>query len=128
MAAVTASIGENGATFIDVRKAGSDTLQPLFQQAEAIVCTADSSTMISEAVSAMLPAIGVTPERYHFTRAEDAYRRYLIANGWCRHVPASELSSERFLVELGRIKPLNDNLLKALGATLRDRLPELFQE
>jgi len=128
MAAVAALIGENGAKFIDVRKAGSDTVRPLFQEAEAIVCTADSSTMVSEVVSAMLPAVGVTPERYRFTREENAYRSYLIANGWCRHVPILELSPERFLAELDRIEPLKDNPLKELAATLRDRLPELFKE
>lgn len=128
MAATTASIGENGASFIDVRKAGSDTIRPLFQQAEAVVCSGDSSTMISEVVSAMLPAVSVTPEQYHFTREEDAYRRYMIAKGWCQNVPISELSPQRFLLELDRIEPLKTNPIKELGATLRDRLPELYQE
>jgi len=128
LAAITASIGENGARFIDVRKAGSDTIRPLFQQAEAVVCSADSSTMISEVVSAMLPAVIVTPEQYHFTPEEEAYRRYLIANGWCQKVPILELSPQRFLSELDRIEPLKVNPIKELGATLRDCLPELYQE
>jgi uncharacterized protein len=47
--------------FIDFRTAGPGTLPELFAKAEIIVCTEDSSTMVSEAVSARLPVVGVAP-------------------------------------------------------------------
>ncbi len=49
------------ARFIDYRTAGPGTLPEIFGKAEVIVCTEDSSTMISEAVSARLPVVGVAP-------------------------------------------------------------------
>ena len=43
------------AHFIDYRTAGPGTLPDVFRKAEVIVCTENSSTMVSEAVSARLP-------------------------------------------------------------------------
>ena len=62
------------ARFIDYRTAGPGTLPEIFGQAEVIVCTEDSSTMISEAVSARLPVVGVAPAAHRFTDEEEAYR------------------------------------------------------
>lgn len=52
--------------FIDFRTAGPGTLPRLFGRADIVLCTEDSSTMISEAVSARLPVVGVAPERHAF--------------------------------------------------------------
>ena len=62
------------ARFIDYRTAGPGTLPEVFATAEVIVCTEDSSTMISEAVSARLPVVGVAPAAHRFTDEEEAYR------------------------------------------------------
>ena len=58
------------ARFIDYRTAGPGTLPEIFGKAEMIVCTEDSSTMVSEAVSARLPVVGVAPEAHRFTDEE----------------------------------------------------------
>ncbi len=62
------------ARFIDYRTAGPGTLPEVFGKAEVIVCTEDSSTMISEAVSARLPVVGVAPKAHRFTDEEQIYR------------------------------------------------------
>ena len=67
------------ARFIDYRTAGPGTLPEIFAKAEIIVCTEDSSTMISEAVSARLPVVGVAPAAHRFTDEEQNYRSFLIA-------------------------------------------------
>ncbi|HZP09004.1 ELM1/GtrOC1 family putative glycosyltransferase [Methyloceanibacter sp.] len=112
--------------FIDYRKAGPGTLPEIFGRAEVIVCTEDSSTMISEAVSARLPVIGVAPRAHRFTDDEREYRDFLIRNAWCRVLPIADLSPANFAVALGEIRPLQENPLDTLAARLKERLPELF--
>ena len=63
------------ARFIDYRTAGPGTLPEVFGKAEVIVCTEDSSTMVSEAVSARLPVVGVAPEAHRFTDEEFSLSR-----------------------------------------------------
>ena len=112
--------------FIDYRTAGPGTLPEVFSQANVIVCTEDSSTMISEAVSARLPVIGVAPDAHRFTDEEAAYRQFMVRNDWCRVLPIAGLSPERFAAALAEIEPIKENPLDALAAKLKERLPELF--
>jgi mitochondrial fission protein ELM1 len=114
------------AKFIDFRTAGPGTLPEIFANAEVILCTEDSSTMISEAVSARLPVVGVAPAAHRFTEEENDYRSFLMDNGWCRVLPIAELSPEAFAGALAEIEPLAENPLDALAAKLKERLPELF--
>ncbi len=114
------------ARFIDYRTAGPGTLPEVFGKAEVIVCTEDSSTMISEAVSARLPVIGVAPKAHRFTDEEQDYRDFLIRNDWCRVLPIAELSPAKFAEALAEIAPLQENPLDSLAAKLRERLPELL--
>ena len=107
------------ARFIDYRTAGPGTLPELFGKAEVIVCTEDSSTMISEAVSARLPVIGVAPAAHRFTDEEQVYRSFLVDNGWCRVLPIAELTPASFAGALSEIVPLNENPLDALAAKLQ---------
>jgi mitochondrial fission protein ELM1 len=113
--------------FIDFRTAGPGTLLEIFAKAEAIVCTEDSSTMISEAVSARLPVVGVAPAAHRFTDEESVYREFLIGNNWCRVLPVAALSPESFAQALSEIEPLKENPLDALAAQIKQRLPELFR-
>ncbi|HEY8276975.1 MAG TPA: ELM1/GtrOC1 family putative glycosyltransferase [Methyloceanibacter sp.] len=114
------------ARFIDFRTAGPGTLPEIFGRAEIIVCTEDSSSMISEAVSARLPVIGVAPSAHKFTDEEQLYRDFLIGNHWCRVLPIAELTPDAFAKALSEITPLEQNPLDALAAKLKDRLPKLF--
>jgi mitochondrial fission protein ELM1 len=112
--------------FIDYRSAGPGTLPEIFARADVILCTEDSSTMISEAVSARLPVVGVSPAAHHFTEEEAAYRQLLIENGWCRVLPIGGLSPDSFAAALFQIEPIKENPLDVLATKLRERLPELF--
>ncbi|MBE3110657.1 MAG: mitochondrial fission ELM1 family protein [Acidobacteria bacterium] len=112
--------------FIDFRTAGPGTLPEIFANVDVIVCTEDSSTMISEAVCARLPVVGVAPMAHRFTEEEAAYRNYLIKNDWCRVLPIAELTPERFAAALSEIVTLRKNPLDTLAAKLKERLPELF--
>jgi len=114
------------ARFIDYRTAGPGTLPEVFGKAEVIVCTEDSSTMVSEAVSARLPVVGVAPEAHRFTDEESAYRAFLVRNNWCRVLPIAALTPETFAAALSEIEPIKDNPLDALAAKLKERLPALF--
>jgi len=112
--------------FIDFRTAGPGTLPEIFAKAEVIVCTEDSSSMISEAVSARLPVVGIAPARCRFTEEETLYRDFLMSNGWSRTVPIAELTPETFAKTLSEIEPLQENPLDTLAAKLKERLAELF--
>jgi mitochondrial fission protein ELM1 len=114
------------ARFIDYRTAGPGTLPEIFGKAEVIVCTEDSSTMVSEAVSARLPVVGVAPEAHRFTDEESAYRDFLVRNNWCRVLPIAVLTPETFAAALSEIEPVKKNPLDALAAKLSERLPQLF--
>ncbi|MFM9845586.1 MAG: ELM1/GtrOC1 family putative glycosyltransferase [Hyphomicrobiaceae bacterium] len=112
--------------FIDFRIAGPGTLTRVFKQAEVILCTEDSSTMISEAVCACLPVVGVAPRHHGFEDKERGYRDYMRDNGWSRSLLLAELTPERFVAELAKVRPLQENHLDRLAGTLRERLPQLF--
>jgi hypothetical protein len=114
------------ARFIDYRIDGPGTLPQVFAQADVVVCTEDSSTMISEAVSARLPVVGVAPEAHQFTDEEQDYRSFLVKNGWCRVLPIAALTPDSCARALSEIEPLQENPLDALAAKLKERLPQLF--
>jgi mitochondrial fission protein ELM1 len=126
-----AALAQDGSVverFIDYRTAGPGTLPQVFAAADVIVCTEDSSTMISEAVSARLPVIGVAPAAHRFTDEEQNYRAFLVANNWCRVLPIAELTPNSFARALSEIEPISENPLDALAAKLKQRLPELFAD
>lgn len=112
--------------FIDYRVAGPGTLPEIFSKADVIVCTEDSSTMVSEAVSARLPVVGVAPAAHRFTDEEQEYRAFLVRNNWCRVLPIASLTPDSFASALGEIEPIGENPLDALAAKLKERLPQLF--
>ena len=82
--------------------------------------------MISEAVSARLPVVGVAPRSHRFTEDEKLYRDFLMRNAWSRVLPIAELSTESFARALSEISPLQENPIDALAAKLKERLPQLF--
>jgi mitochondrial fission protein ELM1 len=114
--------------FIDYRTAGPGTLPQVFSEAEVIVCTEDSSTMISEAVSARLPVVGVAPAAHRFTDEEQNYRAFLVSKNWCRVLPIAELTPDSFARALAEIEPIKENPLDALAAKLKERLAQLLTE
>lgn len=114
------------ADFIDVREAGPGTLRRVLEGVQAVICTDDSSTMISECVSAGFPVLGARPRRSVFVVDEQTYRKYLSENGWYRSVAIADLTPDTLVSELGLIRPLNGDPLDRLAGILRDRLPTLL--
>ena len=124
--AALASAGPSIERFIDYRTAGPGTLPELFATADAVLCTEDSSTMISEAICARLPVVGVSPREHDFKPEEREYRNLMIREGWSRFMGIAELSPARLLAALGEIRPLEANHLDLLAAELKARLPGYF--
>lgn len=116
------------AEFIDFRTAGAGTLPRLFQRAQAILCTEDSSTMISEAVCARLPVVGVSPRVHAFKDEEREYRAFMRDEGWCAFIKLADLSPQEFAATIGKVTPLRENHLDRLAGQLASRLPELFRD
>lgn len=112
--------------FIDVTSAGTGTLTDLFSRSDVVVCTADSSSMVSEAVWARRPVVAVAPESMSLPADEQDYRHYLEQNGWAKSVPIAELTPANLLAVLARLKPISENPLDSLGRVLSDRLPDVF--
>ena len=112
--------------FIDVRTAGSGSLTDVLVAVDAVLCTDDSSSMISECIWARLPVVGTTPLQFHHTGDEAEYRRWLVASGWCRVVPIADLTPDTFLAAVGAITPPSENPLDHLAARLAAALPGLF--
>ena len=112
--------------FVDYRTAGPGTLPEILARADAIVCTADSSSMVSEAVSARLPVIGIRPESYGFKSDEAEYLDFMTARDWCRFLDLKALDAQSFMAALQEIKPMTHNHLDVLAEVLKDKLPGLF--
>lgn len=112
--------------FVDFRTAGPSTLPDIFKRAEIVLCTADSSSMVSEAISARIPVVGLTPKASHLPEDESAYRDLLINRGWYRVLPIAGLTPDSLAAALSEITPLAENPLDALAAKLKERLPELL--
>lgn len=114
------------ADFVDVRHVGNGTLPRVFNQAQVILCTDDSSTMISESIAARRPVVGLRPAKFAFRLEEAGYRQYLSSQGWYRSVAIAELTPAHLLQVLATIRPSDDDPLDHLATVLRERLPELF--
>jgi len=112
--------------FVDFRTAGPGTLLPIFRDADVMVCTTDSSSMLSEAIAVRLPVIGVTPARHGFKPDEARYRDRMVAMNWCRFLPIAELEVARFGQDLAEVVPTEVNHLDRLATEIRRKLPELF--
>ncbi len=115
------------ADFIDYKLAGPGTLEKIFSRADVILCSEDSSTMISEAVWARLPVVGISPAHHAFKPEELEYRLLLKQNNWCRFLPIARLSVAHFGEALSEIEPLSENPLDRLAGELKARLPDLFR-
>src|SRR5262249_26049571 len=125
--AAMAQTGEGGLeTFIDFRTAGAGTLPAIFAAAHAILCTDDSTTMISEAIAACLPVLSVAPATAALEPREAEFRQVLTREGWYRSLPLARLTPDTFLAALEEISPRTGSQLDDLAAAMRGRLPELF--
>ena len=111
------------ANFIDVSTPKPGSLTDLFAAVDSVVCTADSSSMISETIWARRPLVTVAPRRFILSPNETAYRNWLVKQGWCRGLNLASLTSTALLEHLRAATPLSSNPLDALAELLSERLP-----
>jgi mitochondrial fission protein ELM1 len=111
---------------VDFRTAGAGTLRPIFERAEIVVCTSDSSSMLSEAIAVHLPVVGILPAAHGFKEKEGTYRKMMEEKGWARFIPLAELEVDRFSEALGKVQPPKENHLDRLADQIRKKLPLLF--
>lgn len=113
------------ADVLDFRTAGPGTLARVFSVAEAIVCTADSSTMMSEAVAMRLPVVGVHPIVSDYKGEERDYRAMMEAKGWVRSLALESLDADGLVAALLAVTPMVENPLDHLASALADLVPGL---
>ncbi|MCU0955582.1 MAG: mitochondrial fission ELM1 family protein [Hyphomicrobium sp.] len=114
--------------YIDVRTAGPGTLGDLFAESSAVVVTADSSAMLSEAIWMQRPAIALRPASMTLTVKEAEYRQWLERQNYCRELPLSNVTADGFASAFREITPLAANPLTDLTSLLADKLPFLLRE
>ncbi len=114
------------ARFIDVRQQESGTLGELFAFAQAVAVTADSSSMLSEAIWVRRPVVALMPPGSSLPSDEQDYRTFLSGRGWTTALSLADLSPQTWLANLARLTPLNANPLDLLATELQRRVPEIF--
>ncbi len=124
--ATKALLSDSPMEFIDYRIKGPGSLHHIFTTTDIIACTEDSSTMISEAIAAKLPVIGLTPKTHKHTPQELEYRQYLEHNNWTRTLAITALGPQNFARTLSQIIPMRENHLDLLAQKLKQRLPDLL--
>jgi len=128
LAALAAEEGGPIERFIDYRVAGPGTLGQILGAVQAVLVTADSSSMITDAVGARLPVVGLVCDHGTMEQGEAEFRKLMVRRGWYRPLGFAELRPETFLDALGAVTPRTTSAIDDLAAELRQRLPELFRE
>ena len=126
LATLTAQPNSPVQRFIDVRAAGTGTLTELFAASGMIAVTADSSSMLSEAVWSRRPVLALAPARHVLTPLETAYRQQLEATSHCRTLAIAQASPAQMHAALTTVHPLAHNPLEQLAGLLASRLPDIL--
>ncbi|MEN2495236.1 MAG: hypothetical protein TECD_01157 [Hyphomicrobiaceae bacterium hypho_1] len=108
--------------FIDVENPKSKALPYLFEKVSGVICTADSSSMISEAVWARKPVIVIEPSAYELTKNEQDYREWLMESGWTVTLKTTELKSTNLPCLLDNLTPITYNPLDNLASLLKEKM------
>ncbi len=125
IAAVTGDGGGAVERFVDFRSAGPGTLGQVLAGADGLLCSADSSSMLSETVWMRRPVIAVAPEDFTLPENEQAYRDWLRDQGWAAQAAIRGLTARQTIEALSALRPLSTNPLDALADELQRRLPGL---
>lgn len=125
LAQLAAAPGTHIADFLDVRTAGPGTLPALLARCHGVLCTADSSSMLSECVWIRRPTLALTPANFTLDNNEQSYRDWLIRSGWCAQLPLSQSAPDVVVNALRAVQPLRENPLDRISALLNRRLSGL---
>jgi mitochondrial fission protein ELM1 len=96
--------------FIDYRRESAGSIDPLFN-ADAILVTEDSNTMISEAVAARRPVIVLRPERVD---EEMSSLKLLNEEKRLGIIPLAAATLDRVTAEILAVRPLERNPMDVL--------------
>ena len=107
---------------IDVDDPNGAGLTELFRTVDGVVCTADSSSMISEGIWARRPLLAVSPNTFRLTRKESQYRNWLAQKGWYNVASLAGLTAHKLVEHLVQTKPLDENPLDWYAALLAQYL------
>jgi hypothetical protein len=113
------------AQLVDVRSAGPGTLIGLLGACDGVVCTADSSSMLTEAIWLRRPVVAVRPKTWAHELRERDYRDYLEAQGWCHECDLAECTPTDLLAKLKQLTPMSDNPRQQLARLVCEHLPSL---
>ncbi len=108
--------------FLDVKTAGPGTLPQILEASAAVLCTADSSSMLSECIWARRPAVAIAPNRCPLTPDEAAYRSWLRNSRWCAEVSIRTVTPDLLQSAIAGIVPCSNNPQMELAALLSDRI------
>jgi hypothetical protein len=111
--------------FVDVRTSDA-SLAGVLAAADFAVVTADSSSMVSEAIWMRRPVLAATPAALRHRPDEAAYRAWLASEGWMIEADVAGLDAGRMVTIIRSLRAMTENPLDALSEILRTRLPELF--
>jgi mitochondrial fission protein ELM1 len=107
--------------WIDWRSAGPGSIGRALA-ADAVLVTADSMSMICEAVAMRRPTVVLSPAIRRPAR-DDAALAPLLSRGAARVLPLAEATPASLLAVLASVVPIVDNPLDALFGMLEDLLP-----
>lgn len=113
------------AELLDVDGPAAQSLPELLAKVSGIVCTADSSSMISEAIWARKPVVAVEPAKFTLTHNEQDYRNWLAHNGWATSMPIAGLTPQKLAAAIAELQPNQRNPLDDLADLLQANLPSL---
>lgn len=111
--------------FIDVRQPSPAPLSSLLAESEAVLVTADSSSMVSEAIWARLPVLALMPGHARLEDNERAYRDWLGAQGWMASADLDTLDAAAALAQLSKLTPIRGNPLDELARLIAEKIPAL---
>ncbi|MFD0915089.1 ELM1/GtrOC1 family putative glycosyltransferase [Pseudahrensia aquimaris] len=90
-----------------------------------VMVTADSNSMIAEAVAAQVPVVSLEPSSYG--KVPDVeYNQLLRSNGWVETLKIEIISDEQIAKKIATCTPMTENHLDTLVKNLREKLPQLF--
>jgi len=113
------------ARWIDVRQPDAARFFSLLADADALLVTADSSSMVSEAVFARRPIVALAPHGSRLTPDETQYRTALAARGLTSTSVLGTVSAADVIGALASLKPYTGNPLDDMATLIFTKLPSL---
>lgn len=112
--------GRANVRFIDFREAGPGSAGPVYE-CDAMLVTADSMSMITEAVAAQRPAVALAPARTQ-PNADDEAVESLVKDGRLRVLALADASAQSLDPAFASITPMRENHLDVLAETVLSRV------